>query len=63
MYLGMLLVLAGFALWLGHFAAWVAPPVFVWVVSSQNIRREEQMLEARFGDAYRAYRQRVRRWL
>lgn len=63
MYLGMLLVLAGVALWLGHVAALVVPPVFVWVVSSQNIRREEQMLEARFGDAYRAYRQRVRRWI
>jgi protein-S-isoprenylcysteine O-methyltransferase Ste14 len=27
------------------------------------IRREEQYLETKFGDAYRAYKSRVRRWL
>jgi protein-S-isoprenylcysteine O-methyltransferase Ste14 len=27
------------------------------------IRREEQYLEAKFGDAYLAYKSRVRRWL
>jgi protein-S-isoprenylcysteine O-methyltransferase Ste14 len=27
------------------------------------VRREEAYLERRFGDAYRAYKTRVRRWL
>jgi len=63
MYLGMLLVLAGTAVWLGHVLPFAALPVFMAVVSRQTIRHEEQALEAHFGDAYRAYRQRVRRWL
>jgi protein-S-isoprenylcysteine O-methyltransferase Ste14 len=63
MYLGMLLVLAGAALALGHPAAWLVPPVFVAVVTRANIQREEQLLEERFGDDYRTYRQRVRRWI
>jgi protein-S-isoprenylcysteine O-methyltransferase Ste14 len=62
MYLGMLLILAGAAVWLGHVLPFAALPVFVAVVSRQNIRHEERALEAQFGDAYRAYRQRVRRW-
>jgi protein-S-isoprenylcysteine O-methyltransferase Ste14 len=62
MYLGMLLILAGAAVWLGHVLPFAALPVFVAVVSHQNIRHEERALEAQFGDAYRAYRQRVRRW-
>jgi len=63
MYLGMLLVLAGTAVWLGHVLPFAALPVFMAVVSRQTIRHEEEALEAHFGDAYRAYRQRVRRWL
>lgn len=63
MYLGMLLVLAGAALVLGHPAAWLLPPVFAAAVTHANIRREEQLLEERFGHDYRTYRQRVRRWI
>lgn len=63
MYLGMLLVLAGTALWFGHVLSFAVLPVFVAVVSRQNIRHEEQALETHFGDEYRSYRQRVRRWL
>lgn len=63
MYLGMLLVLTGVALWLGQALPWVMPPVFAAVVSRQNIRQEELALEAQFGDEYRRYRQRVRRWI
>jgi protein-S-isoprenylcysteine O-methyltransferase Ste14 len=63
MYLGMLLVLAGTAVWLGHVLPFAALPVFTAVVSRRTIRHEEQALEAHFGDAYREYRQRVRRWL
>jgi protein-S-isoprenylcysteine O-methyltransferase Ste14 len=63
MYLGMLLVLAGVAIGSGHLLAFVVLPVFVAVVSRQNIRGEEKFLEARFGDEYRSYKARVRRWI
>jgi protein-S-isoprenylcysteine O-methyltransferase Ste14 len=33
------------------------------VISSYAIRREERYLEQQFGQDYRDYRQRVRRWL
>jgi protein-S-isoprenylcysteine O-methyltransferase Ste14 len=33
------------------------------VVHWKIIRREEEYLESRFGDAYRAYKARVRRWI
>ena len=63
MYLGMLLVLAGIAIWLGNFLALLFAPVFVAIMSRYYIAREEQILDARFGDAYRAYCRRVRRWI
>ena len=63
MYLGMLLVLAGNAIWLGNFLALLFAPVFVAIMSRYYIAREEQILDARFGDAYRAYCRRVRRWI
>jgi protein-S-isoprenylcysteine O-methyltransferase Ste14 len=35
----------------------------VWVINTGVIAREERYLERKFGDAYRAYKARVRRWL
>jgi len=40
----------------------LAVPLMV-VVQVGIVRREERYLEAKFGDTYRAYRARVRRWL
>lgn len=63
MYLAMVLVYVGFALLFD--LVWALPllPIVVIVVQTQVIAREERYLEAKFGDDYRAYRQRVRRWL
>lgn len=62
-YLGDWLVLLGSALVMS--SAW--PVLFaplVWCVIRYGvIRHEEAHLDAGFGDAYRAYRSRVRRWL
>lgn len=62
MYVGLLFVLAGWGVWLGSAAALLAVPLaWGWLRRFQVIP-EERALEARFGDAYRAYRSRVGRW-
>jgi protein-S-isoprenylcysteine O-methyltransferase Ste14 len=62
-YLADALVLLGWALWLGQPAGlvWIVG-FFVWIDRVQ-IAAEEPALERRFGEAYRAYCARVRRWL
>ena len=63
MYLGMLLVLAGWAVWLGNAAAFVGLPLFVGVLNLLQIAPEERVLRERFGDAFTRYAARVRRWI
>ena len=63
MYLGMALVHAGLAFAFDGPLALAALPLALLVIDAQVIAREERYLEAKFGEAYRAYRQRVRRWL
>jgi len=63
MYLGFLLLLAGWALFLSNAVAWVGPVALVFVLNRLQIIPEERMLTQRFGEAYRTYRARVRRWI
>jgi protein-S-isoprenylcysteine O-methyltransferase Ste14 len=63
MYLGLILVLAGAALLLSSPLALLVAPAYGWWVQRRFIAREERLLEDRFGDAYRAYCLRVRRWV
>jgi protein-S-isoprenylcysteine O-methyltransferase Ste14 len=63
MYLGMVFVLIGIAMMLGSLTPFLPIPVFAWLIHSLFITREEVLLEERFGDAYRDFRNRVRRWL
>jgi protein-S-isoprenylcysteine O-methyltransferase Ste14 len=62
-YLGNTLLLAGFAIALrwGWLAA--ATPLTMVAVTWLAIRREEQHLALRFGENWRAYSARVRRWI
>jgi protein-S-isoprenylcysteine O-methyltransferase Ste14 len=62
-YLGFLMIVAGFALHLGDLWAWLAVAASFALLEKVVIAREEAYLTARFGDAYAAYRARVRRWL
>lgn len=63
MYLGMTLILLGGALKLGTIGALLPVPLFPLVIQNRFIIPEERFLEETFGDEYRAYCQRVRRWL
>ncbi|HWM47200.1 MAG TPA: isoprenylcysteine carboxylmethyltransferase family protein [Xanthobacteraceae bacterium] len=62
-YLGAVLVFGGLAVAAGSLWAVLLLVPFVWVINVGVIAREERYLERRFGDAYRAYKARVRRWL
>ena len=63
MYLSLLLMLIAWALWLGNSLAWLGVIVFILVMNRFQIAREEAYLESKFGDEYRRYKQKVRRWL
>ena len=63
MYLGMLLVLLGLAVWLGNAAPFVVPPLSVLLLNQLQIRPEERILRERFGAHYARYAGRVRRWV
>ena len=63
MYLGMLLVLLGLAFALSSPLALALTAPFVLYLNRFQIRPEERALSAAFGDGYRDYAERVRRWL
>jgi protein-S-isoprenylcysteine O-methyltransferase Ste14 len=62
MYLGMLVVLLGIAIWLGSAVAPLMLPVFVLYLTRFQIVPEERALLAKFGSQYVDYMLRVRRW-
>jgi protein-S-isoprenylcysteine O-methyltransferase Ste14 len=62
-YVGMVAALLGVFVALGSLTPIVIVPPFIYIIRTRFIAAEERMLEATFGDAYRDYRNRVRRWL
>ena len=63
MYLGMALLYAGLALALDSLVSLVLLVPLLIVVRYGVIGREETYLEGKFGEPYRQYKRRVRRWL
>lgn len=63
MYLGMAFLYTGLALSLGVIWALAILPAVLLAVDRLVIAREERHLEAKFGDEYRQYKGRARRWL
>lgn len=63
MYLGMLLVLLGWAVYLANAVAFLLVPLFVLYISRFQIVPEERVLYEKFGAEFTAYKARVRRWL
>jgi protein-S-isoprenylcysteine O-methyltransferase Ste14 len=63
MYLAMALAYAGIALLTDSLITLILLAPLLLVIQFGVIAREERFMEAKFGDAYRAYRKRVRPWI
>ena len=63
MYLQMVLICIGLAVVLANWWVLVLTPVAGWLLQRFAILPEEAYLEHKFGEAYLAYKRRVRRWL
>ena len=62
-YVAMAIVLLGSGLATGQIWALTIVPIFILAVQQIWIVKEEENLEAEFGQIYRNYKMRVRRWL
>lgn len=63
MYLGMVMILAGAGVLMGSLSPFTLIPAFVIILDRHFIASEERMLDQRFGDDWRHYKARVRRWI
>ena len=63
LYLGMTLIYLGLSVAAGSLWAIMLMAPLLWLINVGVVAREERYLERKFGDAYRAYKGRVRRWL
>ena len=63
MYLGMVFLYIGLAFALGVIWALAVLPVVIAVVDGYVISTEECYLEMKYGDEYREYKRRTRRWI
>lgn len=63
MYLGMVCILTGLAVWLGNYASFLMIPCFIWYITKLQIIPEEEVLLEKFGVEYGEYMLRVRRWV
>jgi protein-S-isoprenylcysteine O-methyltransferase Ste14 len=62
-YLGLVLFMAGVALYRADLWGWLAVATAFLLLDRAVIEREERYLSAQFGDDYRAYSTKVRRWI
>lgn len=63
MYLGVLLILIGLAVYLGNLLSFLGAIIFIIYINNFQIIPEEQVLEEKFGSTYKNYKGKVRRWL
>lgn len=63
MYLGVLLILIGWAVSLGNVLSVLCAAVFVAYITRYQILPEERALQDKFGSSFMAYKGQVRRWL
>lgn len=63
MYFGLLFLYLGFTCFYGNWWHIILLPVLVLIMQEYVIKREEKYLEREFGQAYKDYKQKVRRWI
>ena len=63
MYLGFLMLLLGWGIWVSNALAFLFVPVFFVYMNRFQIEPEERALRSLYGQALAAYTTRVRRWL
>ena len=63
MYIGLTLAVLGIALFVGTVPMLLVPAALLLTLNFAFVPWEERRLEAMFGDEYREYQKRVRRWL
>ncbi len=62
MYLGLALILAGWAFWLGALTPWLVLPLFTTAITALQVLPEERALARLFGRDFAAYRRTTDRW-
>lgn len=62
-YLALMLLYAAAAVWLNALWPFLLLLPLIMIIQTYAIAREERYLERKFGEPYREYRRRVRRWI
>jgi protein-S-isoprenylcysteine O-methyltransferase Ste14 len=62
MYLGLALILAGWAFWLGALTPWLVLPLFTSAITALQVLPEERALAQLFGRDFAVYKRTTDRW-
>ena len=63
MYLGLLLVLTSWGIYLSNFLVLAVLPLFIFYITKFQIIPEERVMREKFGESFQDYKQSVRRWI
>ena len=63
MYVSLFLLYVGFSLIIGNWWNFILFPLLFLIVKEYVVKREEKYLERRFGQHYKEYKKKTRRWL
>jgi len=63
MYVSLICLYSGLAVFLGNWWTLILLPFLITVVQLYVINKEEQYLQQAFGNSYKEYKRRVRRWI
>ena len=63
MYLGILVVMTGWAIWIGSFYNLALLALFIYYITEFQIKPEEEVLRPLFDETYADYCSKVRRWI